>query len=237
MIGAQFYEPLKLEARKGFEFAATLSDYIDPRGVTVKDDAWVFAQPLGESAAGFLQVIIQPTTITLEARLPTHVMEYFETRYKAVLNEFRKSFHPTWLPASFAKVYGTIDVDGDARAFLCEQLTQIGTRLGPLDRPIQLFGIRFAMPAFELHEPPTGKRKQGKLVRTVDWSVEVKAESLFVDATKLYVEATGTWQPTTPKPWNETTINEIVQHLVDVSDYLKDHLLPFLTREAEDGET
>ena len=48
-IGVQFHEPLKLIPQKGLEFAAKLADYIDPRGVVVKDDAWIFTQPLGDS--------------------------------------------------------------------------------------------------------------------------------------------------------------------------------------------
>lgn len=56
-IGVQFHEPLKLIPQKGLEFAAKLADYVDPRGVVVKDDAWIFTQPLGDSAAGFLQAI------------------------------------------------------------------------------------------------------------------------------------------------------------------------------------
>lgn len=234
-LGVQFYEPLKLIPQKGLEFAAKLSDYVDPRGVVLRDDAWIFAQPLGESAAGLLQVVIQPATVMLEARLPTNSLEWFETRYTAILNEFRETFHPSWLPASSAKVCGTIQVDGDARVFLFEHLTQMNTRLRPLGRPIHLFGLRIAMPAFELREPPSGRKKQGKLVKSSDWWVEVKAESLFEDPTKLYLEATGQWQTETPKPWSEGTIEEAVGRLATISDYIKDNLLPFLTADPENG--
>ena len=234
-VAAQFHEPLKLLPQKGFEFAAKLTDFVDPRGVMLKEDAWVFAQPLGESALGFLRAVIQPNTITLEANGATYVMEYFETRCRFVLEEFQRNFLPTWLPASMAKVSGTLDVDGDARAVLCEHLTKLSDRVQILGRPIQLFGIRFAMPPFEARDQSSG-RGRGKLIASEDWSAELRAESLFADPGKLYLEATGSWVLPTPKRWNEGTIEEVIQHLGKVSTYLREHLIPFLRKRAENGE-
>lgn len=234
-VAAQFHEPLKLLPQKGFEFAAKLTDFVDPRGVMLKEDAWVFAQPLGESALGFLRAVIQPNTITLEANGATYAMEYFETRCRSVLEEFQRDFLPTWLPASMAKVSGTLDVDGDARTFLCEHLTKLSNRVRILGRPIQLFGIRFAMPPFEAREPSPG-RGRGKLIAAEDWAAELRTESLFADPGKLYLEATGHWVLSTPKRWSNGTIEEVIQHLAKVSTYLKEHLIPFLRKQAEDGE-
>jgi hypothetical protein len=235
-IGVQFHEPLKLIPQKGLEFAAKLADYVDPRGVVVKDDAWVFTQPLGDSAAGFLQAVVRPAIVTLDAQFPTSSLEWLETRYTAILSQFRKTFHPTWLPASSAKVCGTLQIDGDARAFLCEHLTKMSDRLGPLDRPLHLFGIRIALPAFELLGPPSkGKKRPGKVIKSSDWSVEVKVESFFPDPTKLYLEATGQWQDQTPKSWSEAAIADAVGHLAIVSQYMKEHLIPFLTTEPGSG--
>ena len=103
MITAQFHEPLKLCLKRGLKFAAKLTDFVDPRGVMLKEDAWVFAQPLGESAVGFLQAVIQPNTITLEARSPTYAMEYFENRCHAVLDEFRRTLSSDMATSLYGK--------------------------------------------------------------------------------------------------------------------------------------
>jgi hypothetical protein len=58
---------------------------------------------------------------------------------------------------------------------------------------------------------------------------------LFANPAKLYLEATGSWVTPTPKQWNEGAIGEVIQHLAKVSDYLRQHLIPFLKRRAEVG--
>jgi hypothetical protein len=228
-VGVHFHEPLKLLPQTGLVFATKLADYVDPRGVIVKDDAWIFSQPLvGESAASSLQVVVRPATVELEARYPADSLEWFETRYRDILKVFCGAFHPSWLLASSAKVFGTIPIDGDARAFLCEHVAKMNDRLGPLGRPVHLFGIRIALPACELRGPSKGK-KPGKLLNRFDWMLELKVESLFADPTKVYLEAVGEWQAESPKPWSEATIQEVIGHLAILSLYVKDNLIPFLT--------
>ena len=237
-VGVHFHEPLKLLPKNGLQFANKLADYIDPRGVMVKDDAWIFAQPAGDSAASSLQVVVRQATVEMEARYPTDSLEWFETRFRDILKVFCNTFHPTWLLASSAKVFGTIPIDGDARAFLCEHVAKMNDRLAPLGRPLHLFGIRMALPACELRAPPKGKgKKPGKLLNRFDWTLELKAESLFADPTKVYLEAMGQWQAESPKPWNEPAIQEVVGHLAILSLYVKDNLIPILrTKPNSKGE-
>jgi len=63
--------------------------------------------------------------------------------------------------------------------------------------------------------------------------VEVKAESLFADPSKLHLEVTGQWQPETPKNWGEATIEEVVAIYPLSAAYLTDNLIPFLKARPE----
>ena len=90
------------------------------------------------------------------------------------------------------------------------------------------------MPAFQVAEPPKGKRKKPKIVQT-NWLVETKAESFGADIRKLYLEAEGQW-PLEPKGWDEATTKEVVSRLGTVKSYLIDRLLPFLLNDVNSGE-
>ena len=106
VLAVQFHEPMKLVRQQGLQFAAKLSAYVDPRGVELQDGSWVFSQPLGDSAAGMLQVAVHEQTVTLEARLPTNPLDWFERCYEIILDEFQNTFKPTFLISSTAKVLG-----------------------------------------------------------------------------------------------------------------------------------
>ncbi len=228
LLGAQFHEPMKLVRQRGLELAVKLSAYVDPRGVELQDGSWVFSQPLGDSAAGLFRVVVQEQSLVLEARLPTNPLDWFERRYEIILDEFQNTFKPSFLISSTAKVSGTVRVDGDARTFLFEHVASIARdKLQPLGRPIHIVGLRLGMPAFELQEPPKGKRKKGKMIQSEEWAVDVKAESFAADTQKLYLEAVGQWPPV-PKRWNKDATKEVVTRLATVKQYLTDRFLPFL---------
>ena len=63
-------------------------------------------------------------------------------------------------------------------------------------------------------------------MKQVPWGVNIRAESLLENTSKLFLEATGEW--TVPQAWVENTPAEVVGHLREVSSYLKDNLLQFL---------
>jgi hypothetical protein len=232
VLGVQFQAPVKLVRQGGMEFGAKLSAYIDPRGVELRDDEWTFSQSLGDIPGGLLRVAIQEQTIALEAHHPTYPLDWFELRYGFILEEFRKTFRPAFVISTMAKVCGTVKVDGDSRRFLFEHVAHIPEpRLGVLGRPVHVVGIRLGMPAFQVAEPPKGKRKKPKIVQT-SWLVEAKAESYGIDIQKLYLEVTGQW-PLEPKGWNEAMTKEVVARLGTVKSYLVDRLLPFLTNDVK----
>jgi hypothetical protein len=234
ILGVQFQAPVKLVRQGGMEFGKKLSEHIEPHGVELQDNAWTFSQPLGDRPGGLLKVAIQEQMIALEASQPTYALDWFETRYEFILDEFRKTFKPAYVIATMAKVVGTVEVDGDARRFLFEHVAHIPElRLEALGRPVHIVGIRLGMPAFQAAEPPKGKRKKPKIIET-KWLVETRAESLGADIRKLYLEAAGQW-PLEPKEWNAAATKEVVARLGTVKSYLIERLLPFLTKDVNSG--
>jgi hypothetical protein len=236
LTGLQFHPPIKLIHAKGLEFAAKLSTHVDaPRELDLQENQWTFSQPLGSLSRGLFQVVVKESTVILEAAYPSHHLEWFEHRFEFIVEEFRKMFTPGLLLASTASVRGMLQVDGDARTFLTSYVTKMEPRrLSPLHRPLHLFGIRLLMPPFQEQEPPKGKRKRAKIVRTVDWVADVKAESLVEDTGKLFLEATGQWS--TPKKWDEKASKSVVGQLATVSDFLKNNFVAFLTAGSEEGD-
>jgi hypothetical protein len=235
LIGLQFHPPIKLIHAKGLDFAAKLSAHVDaPRELNLQENQWTFSQPLGARSLGVFQVLVKESELILEAAFPSHPMEWFEHRYEFIMNEFHKMFTPGLLLASSASVRGTLQIDGDARTFLTTYVTKMEPRrLSPLGRPLHLFGIRLLMPPFQEQKPLEGRRKKATIVRTVDWVVDVKAESLVEDTGKLFLEANGQWP--TPRKWDEKAAKSVVEQLATVSDFLKNNFVRFLTSESEDG--
>jgi hypothetical protein len=236
LIGLQFHPPIKLIHAKGLEFAAKVSTHADaPRGLDLQESQWSFSQPLGATSRGVFQVIVKESALILEVAFPSHALEWLEHRFEFIVEEFRKMFTPGLLLASSAAYRGTLQVDGDARTFLTTYVTKMEPkRLSPLGRPLHLFGIRLLMPPFQEQKPPEGKRKKAKIVRTVDWVADVKAESLVEDTGKLFLETTGEWQ--TPKKWDEKASKSVVGQMATVSDFVKNNFVPFLTSESNEGE-
>ncbi len=158
-------------------------------------------------------------------------LEWFEIRCPLILAAFRESLSPQLLLAATAKAAATLQVDGDAQDFLATHVMKLDTRQlglrGPLARPIQLVGLRFTLPAFELKARPVGKRKKAKSVASADWAAQVRAESFGPDASKLFLEVSGQWP--IGKQWDESATNLAVGSLDTVKNFLNNNLLPFLT--------
>lgn len=231
-LALQFHPPVKLGRQAGWDFASQLSDIVDPRGANIEDNLWQFSQPLGDG--GEFRITVQDQTVRFDAKNPTSPLEWFELRCPAILEKFCARFSPKLLLTSVAKAAATLDIDGDSRDFLTAHVMKMDRRrLGPLNRPIHLLGLRLVLPAFEITEPPSSKRKKAKTVASADWQAEVKAESFAADSSKLFLEVSGQWP--VGAEWDKKATDAAVGRLETVKTFLKDHLLSFLTAELENG--
>lgn len=222
-----FHPSLRLTRKRGFEFAAKLSQYIEPTNVELDEKQWRFDQPLEGSTRGRFKIIVDEQRIQIGAEFPEKTpAEWLESRRAEILNRFREMFKLKIVIQSAALIRATIPVEGDARTFLADHVMHLKReQISTFDRPIHMVGLKFALPPFI---------RKGLHPRQEDWFLEVSAESLIEDPSKLYIEADGRWQ-NTPMPWDDVATQTVVDRLVKVSDYVKDHVLEFLIH-AEGGE-
>jgi len=111
-------------------------------------------------------------------------------------------------------IHGTIPINGDARTFLAQHVMSIDPdRVDRFGRPIHLVGLRFFFPPFR------HKGKKGKAA-VANWQVNVKAESLLEDPSKLYLEADADWSE--PEDWSDEATANLVKQLGIVSSYLEE---------------
>lgn len=226
-LGLAFHPPIKLDRKKGIEYAATLSDYIDPSSISLENHGWTITQPVGGTPRSQLRVAITSSQVQVEAVFPTYAKEWFEQRQLAVLENFGVHFEPDLILHSAAMIRGVLPIDGDARSFLAHHVMNIGPeRIRPLARPIHVIGLRFVFPPFQ--------KKGEKGPEVTDWLVDVKAESLGEDPSKLFLEADARW-PRSMK-WNKENLLATVARLGTVSEYLEKNVADFLRRAAS-GET
>lgn len=221
-LGADFYPQLVLDAKAGYEFAATLADYIETDGCDCNSERW----QIRASRQGIL-IEINRSQISLlgENPLGNKAQEWYEHRYQAVLGRFVERFKPQVALSSRAIIRQLFEIDGDSRSFLAQHVMNIGpARFGPLNRPIQLLGVRIAFPAYELEWQDGEESKAEK----ADWTLELKVESWMADPKMLFVEADANWLDS--MPWDSysvttTLVNrlqELTAYLVKVWDFL-DH--------------
>jgi hypothetical protein len=230
LLGLQFHPPLKLSRTAGWDFTKSLASCIEPREAKIEDNVWQLSQPLG---GGILQLVVQDQLITIQATNPTTPLEWFETRVPMILKGFRDRFLPKLLLTSAATAAAILDIEGDSRSFLTRDVMKMDKRrLAPLNRPIQLVGLRIAMPPYEIKNPP-GKRKKAKVVSSADWVAEVKGESFGADPSKLFLEVSGQWP--VASEWDEQATVTAVGRLNTVKEFLRTRLVPFLTAQREEG--
>ena len=232
-LGLQFHPPLKLSQSAGWEFANSLASVIGPREAKITEGAWEISQPLGDG--GGFRVAVVEQAIQLTATNPTSPLEWFETRGPLILEDFHRRFQPKLLLQSGAAAAAILDVDGDSRNFLAQNVMKMDERrLSPFSRPIQLVGLRLSMPPYQLKQktPTKGRRKgKEKILSSAEWGVEVKGESYGMDPSKLFLEVTGTWP--IGAPWDNSQTRDAIGRLDTVKKFLKDRLLPFLTSMPE----
>ena len=228
-LGIRFHPEIRLLDRKrGREFAQKLAPIIDPEKMDLESpDAWRYVQRVGSSPNSFLAVTVTPESVQLDAPAPTHGKEWYEDRYRGLLKEFRNFFSPSLMLGSTVIVRGVLPIHVDAREFLSSQVMRIHPdRNTSFGRPIHLVGLRLFFPPFK----KTGSKKKSD---TVKWSVDVKAESLMDDPSKLFLEAQADWP--TPTQWTEAAEQEEVNRLETVSEFLEKNVINFLL-ENPDGQ-
>jgi len=215
-----FHPSVRLEAKRGWDFGKALAEFIEPNKSDLKGEAWFFTQPQGPSPNSFLSVTVQPSDIQLHASYPIHGREWYEARYGMLLRRFAEFFKPELILESSAMIRGNLPINGDARTFLAEHVMNMDpSRTDPFGRPIHLLGLRFFFPPFRQ------KGKKGKDAIT-NWQVNVKAESLLEDPSKLYLEADADWP--TPSAWNDNAVSHILEQLDTVGGYLEKNVVAFL---------
>jgi len=223
-LGIAFHPPIRLERKKGYEFAAALADYVDPSNVTVEDHAWVFSQPIPGSPRSRLQVSVSPSQLKIDAEFPRQAKEWFEDRQTAILHKFVDFFSPTLILQSAAMIRGVLPIDGDARTFLAQRVMNVrGEYFAPFGRPIHMIGLTLGFPPFRVDSPGG--------VRVEDSLVQVKVESLVEDPSKLFLEALGEWPQ--PLKCDDEGLAKVVRRQDEVSTYVEKRLTEFLKRAAQ----
>src|SRR5260370_1119122 len=93
-ISLRFHPEIKLDRKRGFQFAVALSDYLNLEKNEFESHKWSFFEPLaGEPTSRFV-ITVSPNSIKLDIRFPTQGQEWVETRFGHVLARFREIFKP-----------------------------------------------------------------------------------------------------------------------------------------------
>lgn len=215
----RIHPEIKLDKKRGFQFAVALSDYLNLEKNDFESHKWTFFEPLaGEPSSRFI-ITVGPNSLKLDIRFPTQGQEWVETRFGHVLTRFREIFKPEFLLQSEATVRGTLSINGDARTFLASHVMCMDLdRVDSFERPIHLLGVRFFFPPFV--------KKVGEESQITDWPVAVRAESLMEDPSKLFLEAEATWVEA--KKLDEEVIAGLIEHLNAVKQYLEINVMQFL---------
>ncbi|MBX9678370.1 MAG: hypothetical protein K2X38_06370 [Gemmataceae bacterium] len=215
----QFHPEIRLERKKGFEFAQRLMSFFDPQTTDFKSERWLFKQPIGSSPDSYLSITVSQRDLQMHCSFPETGMELYENKYQKLLEVFGEFFQPELILSSSAMVRGSMAIDGDSRVFLASDVMKIdGERTKEFGRPIHLVGLRLFFPPFK-------KKGQGKKSQT-EWQVDVKVESLLEDPSQLFLEADADWSM--PRDWNNDALAEEVQRLGIVQAFLNENILKFL---------
>jgi hypothetical protein len=224
-----FHAPIRLDRKRGHDLAASFSGsgLISPEQTQITDEGWRFAQSLGEK--GGVSIQIGPQQIVFQAVLPAHRREWFETRYRGILERFGGEYKPQMLMQSMASLQATLPIDGDARTFIFENFAHVdAATLKDFGRPIQVCGLRMGFPPFQIQGDERGKRP--KKDDSADWGLELKIESMAEDSSRLWLSAEGTWP--IPGQWDEVAVGQAVGRLQTLNDFLVQKVIPGLTKKG-----
>jgi hypothetical protein len=231
-LSVRFHPEIKLDRKRGHQFAAALADYLNLEKNEFESHKWFFFEPLpGEESSRFI-ITVRPNFIELDIQLPKTIKELAETRFGTVLSKFQEIFKPQFLLQSEATVRGTLPIDGDARTFLAVHVMGMNpNRVDSFGRPLHLLGLRFFFP------PYIKKKPEGDKPQVTNGHVGVRAESLMEDPSKLFLEAEATWIEA--HPWEEEDVTALSDHLETVKNYLEKNVMQFLQASPgndDDGE-
>lgn len=219
-----FAPAIRLDRKAGCSFAALLAEHVEPEDVDLTGEAWTFSTPVGATANSRLTISVLRDQIQVEAFFPTDSPEWFETRTGLVLRTFGAEFKPKAILQTGAMVRGRLQIDGDAREYLANHVMHVHKqRVAPLGRPVHLIGLRLFLPPYQ-------EQGQDKSV-TVDWHVNVKAESALDDPSKLFLEADAQWP--FPLEWSAEGLEKVLDRLRIVKEYLDERVMAFLQREDQ----
>jgi hypothetical protein len=225
-----FAPAIRVEPNKGWEFGKKLSEIMEPSLSDLKGEKWQYQQPIGASPNSFLTVIVQSSEIIMNLTYPPPLMTkgWFEDRFALLLKRFHEVFAPKMVLESSTMINGSLPIDGDARTFLATHVMHINPKKTEVfGRPILLVGLRFFFPPFKK------KGRKGK-EEVTNWQVDVKAESLLENPSRLYLEAHGNWP--IPVVWSDDACEEIVKQLAVVDEYMSSDVIAFLQHiPADDG--
>lgn len=212
-----FHPAISLEKKHGYEFATSLAEYLEIDSISAESNGWHMS-----SERDGVSIEIGKSHIMLSGEKPAggKSQEWYEHRYHDVLNRFTEKFKPQIALASKAMVRSLFEIDGDARDFLAQHVMNIEPgRFGPLQRPIQLLGMRIAFPPFIRQLKEVGEDGETTNSETTDWLLELKVESWAEDPRMLFVEADASWQE--PLSWeSDDLIEKVVGRLGELTSYL-----------------
>lgn len=219
-LSVRFHPEIKLDRKRGHQFAAALAEYVNLEKNEFESHKWTFCEPLpGEPTCRFV-ITVSPNFLRMDIRSQSPSRDWVDTRFEWVLDKFREIFKPQVLLQSEATVRGTLPIDGDARTFLAIHVMGMNpNRVDSFGRPLHLLGLKFFF-------PPYMKKKEGEKPQVTEWHVGVRAESWMEDPSKLFLEAEATWIEA--HPWKKKVSTELTERLETVKDYLEKNVMQFL---------
>ncbi len=193
-----------------------------------------FSPYVNGDTSAFFRVAVSPTDLLIETGHTDNRTQWFADRCSVILGEFRKCFSPLMVMGTSVRVNGTLAINGDARIFLTSHVTDIDKRrFRVFERPVQLFGLRLAMPAYP-RPLPLKEGQETPDIEVIDSHIEAKAESLLTDPSKLFLETAILWQR--PIPWDDNAINVLTERIEETSCFLREKLIKSVTSIPENGE-
>ncbi len=222
-----FHPAIKLSRNDGLRFALGVGEYLDLEHVRPSAGELSLA---GGSVCEGVHVDISRQFISLDAHDPQNHLEWYENRFRPVLNEFAKVFQPQIALHCNVTVVGMIDMPGgiDARSFLGGYVMLMHPhKLTPIKRPLQVLGVRLLFPAFDESEDVDGEK--------ADWSVDVRVESSIADTKKLWIEADADWNSS--EEWGSGFTDKAVGRMKVIEDFVSDRLVKFLRQPPLPDET
>lgn len=228
-LSVRFHPEIKLDRKRGHQFAAALADYVNLETNEFESHKWTFCEPLpGDPTCRFI-ITVSPNILRMDVRSQNPSQDWVDARFGWVLDKFREIFRPQVLLQSEATVRGTLPIDGDARTFLAIHVMGMKPdRVDSFGRPLHLLGLKFFFP------PYMKKRKEGEEPQVTDWHVGVRAESWMEDPSKLFLEAEATWIEA--HSWKKEISTELTKHLETVKDYLEKNVMQFLQTSPGEGD-